>query len=809
MTRLQPGSIQMLLRSSLVKLVPFLLKSATTTTQAFLRFTRLGARFQSNLKMASSEYIFPNDQPVVYLECDGAFKNLTEAEKLYAHYLSRASWYGGLIVLYQTSAESPLIYLLLHKLYSSHSLDSLKSLALEKCQLTEDEFKALLVYSCGFYANMGNYKGFGDSKFIPNIPKEKLDSLLQALGDKEVLSTWASVKDLMYSLEDTQKHLGFSDKGTTTYFSKNCTKKDSELVNQFFKEKGLEAYNSRLFKIQPNKYEVRLASVASTGDNESQSLLGTHQLESIPGYEFVITRGDYSPLLSRVIQNLEKAKEHAANENENKMIAHYIQSFKTGSLDHHKDGSRYWIKDKGPVVETYIGFIETYRDPAGMRGEFEGFVAMVNKTMSRKFAELVEKAEKFLPLLPWPQAYEKDSFLRPDFTSLDVLTFAGSGIPAGICIPNCESPLQHIYHFWYILSLFGHQNEALCITLYGLLREQNVQLCVVVDDEVRQNEGFKNVSLGNVIPASYKDSAPNYLSPTDQELLQKLRVSSFELQVGLHELLGHGSGKLFQRNKDGSLNFDLENTINPLTSAKVDKYYEIGETYDSIFTSLGSSYEECRAECVGLYLCTDPKITKIFGCESAEAAEELVYVNWLSLLHSAVEGLQMYNPNSGTWLQAHSQARFVILQVLLEAGKGLVSLSPRTGADGRPDLLLSLDRTKISSVGHPALGTFLQKLQVYKATADLAKAREMYDAYSNVNEAYVGYRAVVMERKKPRKMFVQANTSLEGDRVALNTYESSPEGLIQSWVDRFRQDDSLPSAMLELYKKDVAHFSSN
>ena len=34
-----------------------------------------------------------------------------------------------------------------------------------------------MIYCAAFYANMGNYKSFGDSKFIPNVPKVSCNSI--------------------------------------------------------------------------------------------------------------------------------------------------------------------------------------------------------------------------------------------------------------------------------------------------------------------------------------------------------------------------------------------------------------------------------------------------------------------------------------------------------------------------------------------------------------------------------------------------------------------------------------------------------
>ena len=76
-----------------------------------------------------SQFLIPNEVPFNFLECKKAFDGLTAREKSYAHHICKASWQGALICLLQTSPESPGIFLLFQKIFSTESVESFSTAA--------------------------------------------------------------------------------------------------------------------------------------------------------------------------------------------------------------------------------------------------------------------------------------------------------------------------------------------------------------------------------------------------------------------------------------------------------------------------------------------------------------------------------------------------------------------------------------------------------------------------------------------------------------------------------------------------------
>ncbi|ODA81781.1 hypothetical protein RJ55_00285 [Drechmeria coniospora] len=714
---------------------------------------RTQQRFLASMNANDLKHYLADSPPsVVRLEIEKHFEPLSDKQKRYAHFISKSCFAGTRIVLRQLSPESESIYDLILALHKSCNGDW-DALA-KKAAVDGPELTFFLEYAAMFLGNLGNYKSFGDSKFLPRCGEKTVAAL--AATCPEAAKFYEATGGAIFSSESSAlMHLGFPDAGhMTTYYpgSRAITKADIEAVSGWMEKKGLLPENTRLRKSGDTTFEILIASavtaIPTNGSDIGKDNSYTVEEGPLKGSTIKLIFGDYADEMKSIAEYTRRAAEHADNETQKQMYLNYTNSFENGSLEAFKDSQRNWIKDKGPMVESNIGFIETYRDPAGVRGEWEGFASMVNLERTRAFGELVAAAPSLIPLLPWGTEFEKDKFLSPDFTSLEVMTFNGSGIPAGINIPNY--------------------------------------------DDIRQTEGFKNVSLGNVLSAKAPNEKIPFIRDEDLDVYKKQRDASFEVQVGLHELTGHGCGKLLQETSPGVYNFDKENPpVSPVTQQPISTWYKPGQTWGSVFGSIAASYEECRAELVAMHLSCEFPVLKIFGFGDGKLdmdgeAGDVLYASYLSMARAGLASLEMWDPASQKWGQAHSQARFSILKCFLEAGDDFCKLD--YAKDDLSDLTIKLDRSKILTSGRDAVAKYLQKLHVYKSTADVEAGTKFYTEMTTVGLDFWGtkVRKVVLDNKQPRKVFVQANTALDETtgKVTMKHYDASLVGMIQSWADR-------------------------
>lgn len=221
--------------------------------------------------------------------------------------------------------------------------------------------------------------------------------------------------------------LGYpGDQAQSAYYPGDCriTQDEIAMISRFLEEKSIFPENTRIQKVGSSQiptFEVLQASIEKDTQIQEFLLSGSRGLVRV-------VRGDHSKELECICSALSKASEHALNETQRLFISQYIESFRTGSLDVYRDSQRTWIRDKSPRVENIFGFVEPYRDPYGIRAEFEGLVAITDNEQTEALLKLVQHSTQFISLLPWasPEStenqgkgpFEKALFEPPDFTSI-------------------------------------------------------------------------------------------------------------------------------------------------------------------------------------------------------------------------------------------------------------------------------------------------------------------------------------------------------------------------------------------------------
>jgi dipeptidyl-peptidase-3 len=116
---------------------------------------------------------------------------------------------------------------------------------------------------------------------------------------------------------------------------------------------------------------------------------------------------------------------------------------------------------------------------------------------------------------------------------------------------------------------------------------------------------------------SNKGEVCPFLDASEVEAFQKHKYLAYYWWVVLHELFGHGTGKMMVQMSNDKFNFEVENPpINPLTGHPITSWYKPGQTWTGQFEELATTIDECRAELVGAYLMDDKELLSLLGFTS-------------------------------------------------------------------------------------------------------------------------------------------------------------------------------------------------
>jgi dipeptidyl-peptidase III len=361
--------------------------------------------------------------------------------------------------------------------------------------------------------------------------------------------------------------------------------------------------------------------------------------------------GLYAVFLHRAIGYLKKAQ-GLADAAQAQVIADLIRYYETGDADAWLQFDADWVRDRAPV-DFSNGFVEIYRDARGSKGSAAAFVSITDEAMTTAVNKLAANAAYFEERAPWDPKYRKTVFLPPSIMTVETTVESADFevTTVGDNLPN--------------------------------------------ENSIREKYGSKNflfVSSSRALNPFYAVPLARAFEGAPETIARDVRYGprARELMVSLHEVIGHGSGKLSDRFAHGS-------------EAALKEYF--------------STLEEGRADLMALWNAWDPKLKEL-GLVG-EDQEDVAKAMYDGAAEVSLTQLR-YVSKGDTLEEDHSRDRQLIARYIMDTTGAIEQYRQ----DGKTYLRVT-DYPKMRQ----GVGSLLAELMRIKAEGDYEAIKALVDKY--------------------------------------------------------------------------------
>ena len=458
-----------------------------------------------------------------------SFASLDENQKQLAYWLTQAS-----------IAIDPIIYDQLSR-FGLRQKRVLEGIMAHHATVPPATFKKIREYALLFWANRGNHNETTAQKFLPAFSPEELDdAALRARASGAYATASADLPPLASADAVKQELAALKASIFDAEFEPVMTAKTPPPGKDILQASANNMYQGVTLEDLKNfqeRYPLNSRVVKDAkGIREEVYRAGTPNGSVPPGL--------YATYLKKANGFLEKARA-VAEPAQAKALGSLIRFYQTGEPKDWLQFGEDWMRNDA-AVDVANGFIEVYRDPRGAKGGSQSFVTVTDKPVTAVMVNLAKNAAYFEEKAPWDAQYKKRDFTPPVVKAVEVLIETGDFHvnTIGVNLPN--------------------------------------------EQEIHQKYGTKNfLLLGSSHALSAAGSgAVDEFAPTPEvaRRAKQYGEEAEDLLTALHEVTGHGSGKLSER-------------VGPSPAKFLKEYY--------------STLEEARADLVGLWHIWDPKLKEL------------------------------------------------------------------------------------------------------------------------------------------------------------------------------------------------------